>query len=118
MTPCVIGHKERQLRAMIHGDDFTLLGNEVGLGWFRDNIQRQLEVKTRGRLGPGVNDQKFVRIPNRIITWNKDKIQFEADQRHAEIIVKQLVFKGSSNAVCTPRMKSAMTIRRDLVIRM
>jgi len=72
-----------------------------------DNIPRELEVKTRGRLGSGENDQKSVRILNRIITWNKDEIQFEADQRHAEIIVKQLGLKGSSNAMRTPRVKSA-----------
>ena len=83
-TPCVFWHKERQLRAVIHGDDFTLLGNEVELDWFRDNIQRKFEVKIRGRLGPEANDQKSVRILNRIITWNKDRIQYEADQRHAE----------------------------------
>ena len=49
-------HEERQLRAVIHGDDFTLLGNEIELDWFRDNIQAKFEVKIRGRLGPGVND--------------------------------------------------------------
>jgi len=77
----------------------------VELDWFRDNIQRKFEVKIRGRLGPGVNDDKSVRILNRIVTWKEDGIHYEADQRHAEIIVKQLGFKNSSNPVSTPGVK-------------
>ena len=83
------------MRAVIHGDDFTLLGNEVELDWFRDNLQKRFEVKIRGRLGPYVNDDKSVRILNRIVTWNESSIQYEADQRHAEIIVRRSGLKDN-----------------------
>ena len=39
---------------MVHGDDFTLLGSEESLDWFREQIQSRYEVKLRGRLGPEV----------------------------------------------------------------
>jgi len=55
-TPCIFWHKEKGIRAVIHGDDFTLLGNEVALDWFRERIKAKFEVKFRGRLGPGNGD--------------------------------------------------------------
>ncbi len=38
----------------------------------------------RGRLGPGKEDDKEMRILNRVVTWNNSGISIEADQRHAE----------------------------------
>ena len=34
-SPCVFHHPERGVRAVIHGDDFTILGNTSDLDWFR-----------------------------------------------------------------------------------
>ena len=44
----------------------------------------------RGRLGPGEEDMKAIRILNRIVEWTPEGLRYEADQRHAEIIVKEL----------------------------
>ena len=57
-TPCIFWHVEKGIRAVIHGDDFTLLGNEASLDWFRERIQEKFEVKFRGRLGPDNRDDK------------------------------------------------------------
>ena len=89
-TPCIFWHKEKGIRAVIHGDDFTLLGNSVALDWFRDKIQGKFEVKFRGRLGPDNGDNKSVRILNRIVTWTNEGIRYEADQRHAELIIRHM----------------------------
>jgi len=53
-------------------------------------------------VGPGRNDDKSVRILNRIVTWHQDGIKYEADQRHAVVIISQLGLKGSSDGVSTP----------------
>ena len=42
-TPCVFYNKERKLRAVVHGDDFTILGKEEGLDWFRQMISKDLK---------------------------------------------------------------------------
>jgi hypothetical protein len=63
---------------------------------------KRFEVKFKGRLGPGRNDNKFVRVLNRIITWTGEGIQYEADQRHSEIIIRQLGLQEASNSVVTP----------------
>ena len=41
-------------------------------------------------MGPEKNDQKSVRLLNRVIEWTAEGINIEGDQRHAEIIIKQL----------------------------
>ena len=89
-SPCAFYHEEKQLRVVVHGDDFTILGEELELDWFRRAISERYEVKFRGRIGPEESDDKSIRILNRVITGNDDGISYEADQRNAEIIVKQL----------------------------
>ena len=89
-SPCVFKHKSRKLWLTVHGDDFTLLGSDADLDWFEDEIKKKFEVKVRGRLGPGPDDVKSIRILNRIIEWSTDGLWYEADQRHAEIFVKEL----------------------------
>ena len=101
-SPCMFYHQERDIRVVIHGDDFTMLGNEVELDWFRDRISEKFEVKFRARLGPEEKDDKAVRLLNRVIEWTEEGIRYEADQRHAELILQDMGLKGSSNAVVTP----------------
>ena len=55
-TPCVFFHKEKNVRAVVHGDDFTILGKVEELDWLRQMIGQRFEVKFRGRLGPCQND--------------------------------------------------------------
>ena len=57
-TPCMFYHRGRKLRIVVHGDDFTLLGSEGDLEWFRSMIQKSFEVTFRGRIGPGPRDSK------------------------------------------------------------
>jgi len=101
-APRTFWHEGRGLRAVIHGDDFTLLVNELVLDWFREKIRERFEVKVRGRLGPGNQDDKSMRILSRILSWDQDGIKYEADQRHTEIIIRQLRLEGMSSGVSTP----------------
>ena len=80
-SPCVFNHEERDVRIVVHGDDFTILGQETQLDWFRKQIVERFEVKFRGRLGPSAMDDKSIRILNRVVTWTKEGIEYEADQR-------------------------------------
>ena len=44
---------------------------------------------------------------NRIVEWGQDEIRYEADQRHAEIIIKQLGMSGESKTAVTPGIKES-----------
>ena len=47
-------------------------------------------------------DDKSIRILNRVVEWTSSGISYEADQRHAEIIVKQLGLEKESRSLSTP----------------
>ena len=89
-SPCVFLEPQRNIRVVVHGDDFTVLGHDIMLDWFRDRIKAKFEVKFKARLGPSSGDDSSVRIFNRVVQWDAAGIHYEADQRHAEIIVMSL----------------------------
>ena len=66
-SSCVFWHEQRELRVVIHGDDFTILGWEKELDWFRTKVESRFECKHRGRIGPGDQDSKSIRILNRVV---------------------------------------------------
>ena len=78
---------------MAHGDDFTILGTDNDLNFVIGAIKKEFEVKVRGRLGSGKEDDKSVRILNRIIRWTHSGIRVEADPRHVEILIKEMGFR-------------------------
>ena len=96
-SSCVFWHKERELRVVIHGDDFAILGWEKELDWFKRQLKKRFECKHRGRIGPGDKDDKSIRILNRVVEWTEEGISYEADQRHAEIIMAGLGLEENSN---------------------
>ena len=82
----------------------SLLGFKDNLDWFREQISGNFEVKFRGRLGPESDDDKAIRILNRVVYWSFEGIRYEPDQRHAEVITHELGVKGKVSVV-TPGVK-------------
>ena len=68
-SPCLFFHLGRQIRAGVYGDDFTVLTAERQLNWFKAKINETFETKRRARLGSELNDDRSVRILNRIVAW-------------------------------------------------
>ena len=87
-SPCCFHHGEKNLSFVGHGDDFTFLGDDDALDWVEQTMRAKYKIKVRGRLGPEKHDDKSIRILNRIVTWDREGILYEADQRHAEILVR------------------------------
>ena len=59
-------------------------------------------VKLRGRIWPKAKDEKQIRILNLKFTWKDTGIEYEADQRHAEIVMKELGLQEDSREVFAP----------------
>ncbi len=130
--PCLFYHPGRDLRVVVHGDDFTFtfMGEDSGLKWITQEPQKVYELKVRATLGPDPNDDKSVRIPNRIVSWNERGIQYEPDQRHVEIVIKALglekgksvVTLGAKDKLDTDSEKilegAAATLYRSLTMRL
>ena len=111
-TPCAFYHHQRKLRLVVHGDDYTFLGSDAQLQWAKKMMSDEYEIKVRGLLGPDKTDDKQIRILNRCLEWRPDGLAYEADPRHAEIVVKELGMMDSK-AVVTPGIKVVINEDED-----
>ena len=66
-SPCTFYHAARGLRTYVHGDDFVTVGQGRDLKWSKDGLEKHYELKTQF-LGPDAQDDKQVKILNRILT--------------------------------------------------
>ena len=103
-SPCNFVHRQRSISLTVHGDDFTSTGTEANLRWLDGQLKSKFDIKT-DVLGPRESHVQQVRVLNRVLTWTPEGIQYEADQRHAEILIKAMdVSKGT----VTPGTKEDM----------
>ena len=103
-NPCIFHHADRDISLVVHGDDFTALGNDDQLTWYEEELQKSFEVKLRGRLGEGCPGPQEIRILNRIVTIDEHGLQYEADPRHCDLLASSLSLSSSSHAA-TPGVK-------------
>ena len=87
-SPCAFWHKDKGLRLVVHGDDFTSSGTENELRWLVQEFEKKYITKVRGIVGPDSHDLRSMTILNRILEWKSDRITFEADPRHVDMIIK------------------------------
>ncbi len=66
--------------------DVTVLGVSESLGWFRGVVQQRMDVKFEGRQGEVESRQEL----NRIATLTEHGLEYQADQRHLEILMKDM----------------------------
>ncbi|MDP6496001.1 MAG: hypothetical protein QGI09_11450, partial [Dehalococcoidia bacterium] len=103
---CLFYHPDRDLRVVVYGDDFTIVGGRPEVSWFESTMEERYAITKRGRLGSGAEDQEEMILLNRVVRWVDDVgIEIEADPRQAERLVAQLGLTGS-NPVGTPGVKS------------
>ena len=81
---CCFYHEERDIRVVVHGDDFTGLCVREQVLWLITSLQAHFELKVSGRLGSDPDDDKAVRILNRTVRWTSEGILYESDVRHAD----------------------------------
>ena len=73
----------------MHGDDFTALGVDASIDNLEAGLKASFEIKVHGRIG-GPLPLKEMRILNRIVTLTEKGILYEADPRHAELLVRNM----------------------------
>ena len=93
-NPCVFKGPRSRSWIVVPGDDFTVVSEKEELVQIFEEMSKKLIAKNRGILGPD-GDTRSVRILNRIVEWTGKGLKYEADQRHAEIIVRELGLSGS-----------------------
>ncbi len=74
-SACVFYHEERNVRAVVHGGDVTVLGRSSDSDWLRKAFEKKMEVKCKERLVRG--REGAVRVLNRVVSSTKDGIEYE-----------------------------------------
>ncbi len=74
------------------------------------NFEGNIDIKST-IIGPGRNQSKEVRVLSRIIRYVNGRIENEADQRHAKIIVKEVLVR--EEGVLGVQEKGSKKMRMD-----
>ena len=67
-------------------------------------MEQKYEIEAH-YLGPEPDMKDEIQILNRTLRWTKEGITYEADQRHAEIVIKEMNMK-KANVVSTPTARA------------
>ena len=89
-NPCMYQHPSKQIRCLVHGDDFVSVGDPENLKWMKDKLNARFEIKTTTVGSNEKNGEaKEARILNRVIRVTDQGWEYEADQRHADLIIQE-----------------------------
>ncbi len=87
-TPGIFLHKHRNIMTLVHGDDYLSTGEREDLIWMNNKLNERFDIKTI-MIGGGAGDAKEAKVLNRVIRFAPDAIEYEADQRHSELIIQE-----------------------------
>ena len=112
-SPCVFHHATRRLYLTVHGDDFFATGRAEDREWFEKTLLGLFEGKVKGRL---VKSEDELRLLNRVVRRTEDGYEWEADQRHAELLIAGLGLAPDSKPLTNPGRKlTAKELDAELV---
>ena len=117
-STCVFAHRSKFLLYFVHGDDYVGLGVRGDLEGYKAKLSERCIIKDRGILG--ADGFLEIRILNRVITYHPAKpgcpemLTYEADQRHADLLMAADGLNASSKAKAIPWDKAAFLARHPL----
>ena len=93
-------HPGMKISTLVHGDDYVSVGSEEAMQWLKEKLEDVYEIKT-AVIGRKKGLLKEARVLNRVVRWTSEGWEYEADQRHGEIIVRETGM-GEAKPVTTP----------------
>ena len=102
-SACCFQHHSRDLRCVVHGDDFVFVGPDDELLWVGAEMRKSFLIKEIGKLGGDADDMQELRVLNRVLRWETWGVRIEADPRHQEILIDGL--PAGPRSVSTPGVK-------------
>ena len=105
-NPALLVHVERDIRLLVHGDDFLVEMPSGQAEWFESILQSAYDFKVTGRFESEANAVQEAVFLNRVLRWHaqEGRAEIEADTRHTEVIVRALGLETSSE-VSTPAVR-------------
>ena len=104
-TPVSFFHEARDISVVVHGDDFTFIGDEEALKWVATCMREWYQLKVRAVLGPGEKDAKEAVLLGRIIRWREWGITCEADPKYRTRIMTALGLREESKSLGAPGVR-------------
>ena len=114
--------QKRNIKMTVHGDDFLAVADLDQIKWIEEQLKSEpdldqikwIEEQLKSEyaikaevLGQEPDLSKEIKILNRSIRWCGDKLGYEADSRHAEIIIEECEVQ-SWRAAKTPGVQEAV----------
>ena len=101
----IFHNKELGIKCVVHGNDFTFLGEEVYLKSIVKLFEGWYEFKVLGILRPEPKDQKSIVILGRTMTWEPWGVRLAADAKHAKKITDYFSLDQDSKGLEIPGLK-------------
>ena len=81
---CIFCNHRRQIRTVVHGDDFVSTGPASQIEWLRSAMLKVYDSKP-AIMGPRKQDHREMKVLSRTIRREAEGMSMEADQRHAAV---------------------------------
>ena len=78
------------MSVVVHGDDFTFVGEPKDLVWVEGCMRRWYQIKVRARLGPDLGDDKAATLLGRRIAWHSWGITCRSDPKYRAHVIEAL----------------------------
>ena len=105
-SACCFYHRERDISVVVHGDDFTALGNDDDLDFYEKGLAGHFELKFRGRIGKGCVGPNEIKILNIFLKLEDFGLVYEAVPRHTDLLAAGFNLQ-KGNSVGTPGVKES-----------
>ena len=100
-SPCHFSRQQTGTNVLVHGDDFVVLARRGEASVVRKGMEKKYSVEVQ-MIGPRHDDPKEMKVLNRTVRWTREGISYEADEKHAEKLIKSCGVVEGATAV-TPR---------------
>ena len=104
-TPVSFYHKDMDVNLVVHGDDFTFVGDQKGLEWAEELMRNWYKVKVRAWLGPEDVDDKEATLLGRTLRWHEWGISCEADLKYRKSVMEALGLTEASKSLTSPGVR-------------
>jgi hypothetical protein len=98
-SPVSFYNKALDVSCLVHGDDFTFVGEDKDLNRIEMKMKEWYEVKVKARLGPEPKDDKVIDVLGRVIRCTEEGYEYEADPRHRQKIMEALGFDDKTKGL-------------------
>jgi hypothetical protein len=98
-SPVSFYDSRSDVSCLVHGDDFTFVGEKAALEVVEIKMKEWYELKVKARLGDEPGDDKETDILGRIVRCTESGFEYEADPRHRQKIVEALGFSEKTKGL-------------------